>query len=275
MIENPEKAEVASVDITSNAALGSLGTRENPLPQIFFVEVLLLLFLSLGKSAIYSILAIWDALTKTVPLNAQKTVINSEITPDRPWLDLAYQLTGLVFPLVPVALAGYFLYLSNDHEKIGFDLRRPIFDLSTGLLIALGIGIPGLAFYYFSVYLGINKQVLPANMQATVLAIVLMTGYAAMNAILEESIMLGFLGTRLSQLGFGIWGFILTSATIRGCYHLYQGFGGAIGNFVMGLVFAWLYLKIKRVMPFILAHFYLDFVAFVGFLLFRTWLNLG
>jgi membrane protease YdiL (CAAX protease family) len=60
---------------------------------------------------------------------------------------------------------------------------------------------------------------------------------------------------------------ILISATIRGSYHLYQGFGGFIGNFVMGMVFGWAYKKWGRVMPLVLAHFILDAVSFVGYAL--------
>ena len=30
---------------------------------------------------------------------------------------------------------------------------------------------------------------------------------------------------------------------IRGSYHLYQGFGGFLGNLVMGVVFGWFYTR--------------------------------
>ena len=55
------------------------------------------------------------------------------------------------------------------------------------------------------------------------------------------------------------------SALIRGAYHLYQGFGGFIGNFVMGLLFGWLFRRWGRVGPMVVAHFLIDAVAFIGY----------
>src|SRR6476619_792508 len=66
------------------------------------LEVVILLGLSLGQSAIYSLLRIIDRLTRPVPLSQQTSTLNPAVTPDRPWLDLSYQLVGIVFALVPV-----------------------------------------------------------------------------------------------------------------------------------------------------------------------------
>ncbi len=54
-----------------------------------------------------------------------------------------------------------------------------------------------------------------------------------------------------------------------------QGFGPFIGNFVMGVLFAWLYTRTRRVMPLVIAHALLDIVAFVGFSLFGKAVGLG
>ena len=87
---------------------------------------------------------------------------------------------------------------------------------------------------------------------------------AAQNAVLEEVVMIGYLFARWGEAGWGTWRIIVTSAVIRGSYHLYQGFGGFVGNLVMGLLFGWLYPRTKRVMPLVVAHTILDVVAFVG-----------
>lgn len=60
-------------------------------------------------------------------------------------------------------------------------------------------------------------------------------GLAGMNAVLEETVMIGYLFTRWRQIGWSTTMVIVTSAIIRGTYHLYQGWGGFIGNIVMGL----------------------------------------
>ncbi|MGL5851841.1 MAG: CPBP family intramembrane glutamic endopeptidase, partial [Phycicoccus sp.] len=77
------------------------------------------------------------------------------------------------------------------------------------------------------------------------------------------------------QAGWGVWRVILVSAVIRGTYHLYQGFGGFVGNVAMGVLFGWLYTRTRRVMPLVVAHTVIDVVAFVGYALLAphvTWL---
>ena len=61
---------------------------------------------------------------------------------------------------------------------------------------------------------------------------------ALQNGLVEEVLVIGYLLRRLDQLGFRNRRAIAISATLRGSYHLYQGFGGFIGNAVMGVIFA-------------------------------------
>ena len=93
--------------------------------------------------------------------------------------------------------------------------------------------------------------------------------HPAQNAVLEEVVMVGYLFSRWRASGLGRWQVILGSALIRGGYHLYQGFGGFLGNVAMGVVFGWVYTRTRRVMPLVLAHTVLDVVAFVGYALLK------
>jgi membrane protease YdiL (CAAX protease family) len=79
--------------------------------------------------------------------------------------------------------------------------------------------------------------------------------------------MIGYLLTRLEQLRVRPWLAILISATVRGSYHLYQGFGAFVGNMVMGLIFGVLFYRWRRVLPFIIAHSLIDAGAFIGYAL--------
>src|SRR5690606_2907295 len=88
---------------------------------------------------------------------------------------------------------------------------------------------------------------------------------AAQNAVLEEVVMVGYLFRRWTQAGWGTWTVIVTSALIRGGYHLYQGFGAFVGNVAMGLLLGWVYTRTRRVMALVVAHTRLDVVAFVGY----------
>ena len=233
------------------------------------VEVIIVLGVSLGQSAVYSILRIIERMTRAVPLAQQTSTLNASATPDRPWLDLSYQLIGILFGLVPVLLGLYLLNLTNRPagRVIGFDLTRPSLDLRFGTVIALGIGIPGLGLYLGARALGLNTQVQASGLADNWWTIPVLILSALQNSLVEEVIMIGYLFTRFTQLGWRWPMIILVSAVIRGSYHLYQGFGGFVGNLIMGLIFGLIYLRLKRVAPLVVAHTLLDIAAFVGYAL--------
>lgn len=233
------------------------------------VEMLIVLAISLGQSAVRAVLSIIEKMTRPEPLSQQTTRINTSATPDRPWLDLAYQVVGVTFPLMPVVLVLFLLAIHYRPQEgpfrvMGFDLRRPGFDLAWGFGVFAVIGVAGLAFYLFAVEIGINTQVSTANLAANWWTVPILLARAVMNGVLEEVVMIGYLFTRWAQTGGKMWVIIVVSAVVRGGYHLYQGWGGFIGNLVMGLAFGWLYLKIKRVMPLVITHSLLDIFAFLG-----------
>ena len=90
-------------------------------------------------------------------------------------------------------------------------------------------------------------------------------GLALMNAVLEETVMVGYLFTRWRQIGWSTTMVIVVSAVIRGTYHLYQGWGGFLGNIIMGLFLGWVFSKRRRLLPLIVAHVFLDTVSFIGY----------
>ena len=129
--------------------------------RVLHREIAIVMGLSLGASAIWSVLRIIERLTREVPLSAQTSSLNNAVTPDRPWLDLAYQLVGIALAVVPVALALHLLATSippagpgirNALGALGLDRSRPWRDLGQGALLAALIGIPGLGFYLCLLY---------------------------------------------------------------------------------------------------------------------------
>jgi membrane protease YdiL (CAAX protease family) len=166
-----------------------------------------------------------------------------------------------------VALVLFLLWEKgkSPFTELGFDLNQPGRDLARGGALALIIGLPGLVLYIASRFTGISAEVIPADLGSYWWTIPILL-LAALNAsLLEELIVVGYLFKRLSQLKMSAKSQILVSALIRATYHLYQGFGGFIGNFLMGLVFGWLYQRWGRVMPLVVAHFLLDAAIFVGY----------
>jgi membrane protease YdiL (CAAX protease family) len=241
-------------------------------------ETWLVLGVSLGASAIWSLLSLIRKLTESVPLAAQTTTMNSSVTPDRPWLDLTYALVGIALALVPVALAIHLLRRDDPqaHHTIGADWRAPGQDVTRGALLALLVGIPGLGVYLAARALGINTTIAAANLAENWWTIPVLLLAAAQNAVLEEVVMVGYLFTRWRQAGWSVPVVVGISALIRGSYHLYQGFGGFLGNAAMGVIFGLIYTRTKRVGPLVVAHTLLDIVAFVGYQLLKghlSWLT--
>jgi membrane protease YdiL (CAAX protease family) len=253
-------------DPTDGAAVVSPDGRP-ALPRLGW-EVVVVLAVSLGQSGVYAVLAIVDRLTRRLALSQQTSTLNGSVTPDRPWLDLSYQLAGIAFGLVPALLVLYLLRVRRPSRRgIGFDLRHPRSDLLFGLLIAFVIGVPGLGIYLGARALGLNTQVQASGLGDNWWTVPVLLLSAAQNAVLEEVVVVGYLVTRLRQLTWR-WPLVIgVSAVLRGSYHLYQGFGGFVGNLIMGVIFGLIFARFRRVAPLVVAHTLLDVVAFVGYAL--------
>jgi len=235
-------------------------------------EVLAVLGVSLGLAGIYGVLSYLRAeLTVAGGISATTATVASGAQTSRVWLDLAYDVTGLVQGLMPVLLV--LVLLSRDPGTAGFGIglfRRPARrDLLQGLGFAAVIGIPGLILVWAAQYLGVSAKLAVVDVPDTWYRVPLLLLQAAQNGALEEIVVVGYLLTRLRQMGWSNGRALGASAVLRGCYHLYQGLGGFVGNLVMGLIFAWWFQRTRRVLPLVVAHFLLDVSAFVGYLYLR------
>lgn len=164
-------------------------------------ETALVLGVSLGASAIWAVLALIRKLTEQVGLGDQTTAMNQAVTPDRPWLDLAYQLAGIGIALVPAFLALHLLTRDDARalRLVGADARRPVRDLVHGAALAAIIGIPGLGLYLAARAMGLNTTIAAANLDQTWWAVPVLVLAAAQNAVLEEIVMVAYLFTRWGQ----------------------------------------------------------------------------
>lgn len=232
------------------------------------IEIFIVLALSLGASAFYSIVSLINKLTAPSGLAGQTTSINPSLARAE-WLDLTYQLLGIGFGLAPVALALYLIWQSdgNPYSRIGLNSHRPAVSLTQGFGLAALIGIPGIALYIVARLLGLSSKIIPAELPEYWWAVPILLLAAVKAALVEEVIVVAFFFDRLQKLGWSWPKQLWASALLRGGYHLYQGFGGFIGNLLMGLVFGLAYKRWGRVMPLVIAHFILDAVSFVGFAL--------
>ncbi|MCW2288473.1 CAAX prenyl protease-like protein [Leucobacter luti] len=239
-------------------------------------EIGIVLALSFGASAVYAIVAITERLTRDTTLAEQSTTINRSLA-ERPVFDLVYQLLAFGFGLAPTALVVFLLWRSAAPRlgRLGFGApvnvstgasrRWWLGETGWGVGLAALIGIPGIAFYLVSKAIGINLTVVPTSLDAFWWTVPVLVLQALRAALSEELIVVAYLFDRLRRLGLGTIAIILTSAVLRGSYHLYQGFGGFLGNVVMGIVFGWVYHRFGRILPLIVAHWILDIVSFAGY----------
>jgi membrane protease YdiL (CAAX protease family) len=231
-------------------------------------EVWLVFALSLGASGLRALLDLISDLNSGVPLSKQATALNVSHAPGHPWIDLYFQLFDLVVGVMPVLLALYFLGRAGESRHvIGLDGRKPWYDALRGASLAAVVGGAGLGFYLLAHASGANLTVVAEDLPHVWWRFPILVLSAAQNALLEETLVAGYLLHRLRQLGWTDNRALGVSALIRGSYHLYQGLGGFAGNFVMGLIFGRLYQRWRRTTPLFIAHTLMDTVAFVGYAL--------
>jgi membrane protease YdiL (CAAX protease family) len=231
-----------------------------------WAEVAIVLGLSLGASAVYALVAIANRLTRTESLREQTATLNPSLS-ERPVFDLIYQFLAIFFDLVPVVLVAYLLWsTARPHlGRLGIDFGRPRRDVAWAMGLALVIGVPGLALYFGGRAVGVTVNVVPAALDAAWWTIPILLLSAIRAGVTEEVIVVGYLFARLRDLGWGRWQIILSTALLRGTYHVYQGFGAFIGNIAMGILFGWLYDRYGRLLPLVIAHVIIDAVIFVGY----------
>ena len=229
-------------------------------------EIAIVLGLSIGMSALYSLVSIAIRLSRDTGLSSQTATINRSAS-DLEWADFLYQSLGILSSLVPVALVVFLLWHPQRPRlgALGLDGTRFGRDALGGLGLAALIGIPGLGLYALGRHLDITVTVVPTALNTYWWTIPMLIALALRAGILEEVIAVGYLFARLKQLGLPVWGIIVSQSLLRASYHLYQGFGAFVGNFVMGLIFGAIYAKTGRLAPLIIGHTVIDIVAFVGY----------
>ena len=264
----PEAASAGTTPAgTTPAEAASAGGKwVPPTRKLLGWEIFAVFAVSLGASGLYALIQLIGSLTAPKALGKQQAVLNGSLAPGRPTLDLILQLTNIAIDFAPVVLVFYLFAREGETPAvIGFDARRPGQDLFRGAVLAALIGGSGLGLYLAAYHLGFNLNVVAESLPNVWWRIPVLILSAAHDGILEETLVIGYLLRRLDQLGWRPSRAIAFSAVLRGSYHLYQGFGGFIGNAVMGTIFALCYRRWGRVMPLVIAHTLIDMGAFIGY----------
>ena len=201
-------------------------------------EIIAVFAVSLGASGVYAFVSLIGSLTARQALSHQQVTLNGSQAPGRPLLDLFLQLVSIASGAAPVLLAFYLLARSGDGARsIGVDRSQPLRDFLRGAALAALIGGSGLGLYFAAYKSGIAVNIVAENEPDVWWRYPVLLLSALQNGLLEEVLVTGYLLTRLRRLGVRPGYAIAISAILRGSYHLYQGFGGFIGNAVMGVIF--------------------------------------
>lgn len=229
-------------------------------------EIAIVLGLSVGASAVYSLVSIVARVTDTTPLADQSARLNPSQS-EREWLDFSYQFLGIFFGLFTVALVVFLLWQPRrtGFATIGLDFAGRWSDPVRGILLFLAIGIPGIALYALGRAVGVTVAVEASPLDTYWWTIPVLILAASRAGLVEEVIVVGYLFTRLRERGWSDGTILLATSLLRGVYHLYQGIGPFFGNVAMGLLFGWCYRRWGRVMPLVVAHTLLDVASFVGY----------
>lgn len=245
------------------------GERSAPLPPgLLRAEVVIVVMIAIGVSATRSVLRFLAAVTAPEPLSSQTATLNASQAPGRPWIDLGFQLVFSLSLLLPVLLVLYLLRRTDDRvAAVGLRGDRLGPDVALGAAAAAAVGGVGLAGYLLAHQLGASLTLVPTSLPDVWWRVPVLVLVSFANAALEEVVLVGYLGHRLRQLGMRGPAIVAVSAALRGCYHLYQGVSGFLGNVAMGAIFATYFHRTGRVVPLVVAHTLIDVVAFVGYVL--------
>ncbi|WP_374700894.1 CPBP family intramembrane glutamic endopeptidase [Rhodococcus globerulus] len=234
------------------------------------IEITIVLLVTFGLSGLSGVLSLLESLATPVALSDQTVALNpSQAAID--WIDLARQLLSVTRLFAWAALGLYLLWRAGiGPTAAGLPpkpkLRR---DIAPGFGLAALIGLPGLLFYLAAQALNINLTVQASALDDHWWRVPILILSAIANSSAEEVLVVAYLISRLRLLGWGENSSLLASSLLRGSYHLYQGFGGGVGNVVMGLIFGRYWQRTGRLWPLIIAHALIDMVAFIGYALLR------
>lgn len=255
------------VTVGNDAADDAQATLSLPPRSYLWWEIIAVFAVSLGASGLNALLDLVGALLSRQSLSSQQALLVGPLS-SVSWFDLILQLVAIAEGLAPVVLVLYLMARSGERPAtIGLDATQPVKDLVRGAVLAAVIGGAGLGLYIAAFKLGASLTIVPESLPNAWWRIPVLVLSAVHDGLLEEILVIGYLLTRLDQLGWTPWKAILAAAVLRGSYHLYQGFGAFVGNAVMGIIFGVLFYRWRRVTPMIIAHTLIDAVTFVGYAL--------
>jgi Type II CAAX prenyl endopeptidase Rce1-like len=174
-----------------------------------------------------------------------------------PWLWAGLEASGQLARLAAAALVWYLLTRSGEGlAAIGIGGRKFRMDLALVLPVFIAVQyipqtfgrdlLSWLHLHGFYLSAALQMQSPAALTTAQIIA-------AAAAGIVEEIVVLGFVVRRLEQLGLRSSSVVMIAVLVRVSYHLYYGWN-AVPIALWALATVLVYLRIRRLLPFILCH---------------------
>jgi membrane protease YdiL (CAAX protease family) len=183
-------------------------------------------------------------------------------------------IRGLAYEAIVLVVLGWFLRLRGwTGDDLGLDpswgdgANR----LALGLALRAAQGIVlafAVAFAYQIIVVAIwellRQRVTLTDAAAFPrdLGVAALLGVLIINSIFEELFLCGYLISRLSKRR-GLWFAVNVSTAIRLSYHLYQGSAGVPSIVPTGLIFGYWFARTRQLWPLIVAHAYLNYLAWL------------
>ena len=175
----------------------------------------------------------------------------------------------LVLTWAPTLLVAVLLAVRRERPAT-IGLTRPDWrDLAAGLALWIGGHIVVLLLSPLFAGLGTREvELLPPGLPTWFLVIDILA-IALSAGVTEELLVRGYTQTRLEQLAVPGWLVIVAPTMLWAFLHVYQGLGGALTIFGLGLLYAVYFYQTRRLWPVIIAHTLFDLTVLTFVLLSR------
>ena len=190
-----------------------------------------------------------------VPISSNSVVHSSHV-----WLSVLLTAILAVVFSAPVALVAYLVARSGEGPlALNLDRARWRQDLALVLPVyVLVFWLPQVFGQHFLSWIHVNGYYLSyANLPSRLGLTVAQFFLSAQAALAEEIVVLAYLVRRLEQRGYSVASIVAIDWVVRVSYHLYYGWN-AIPILLWAVASVVVYLRIRRLLPFIICHIVWD-----------------
>ena len=181
----------------------------------------------------------------------------------------AFTISGILSELGGLALLYYVLFRQGRNlTSIGFGFSWK--DIPKSILV-FGLAYLALIVWWLvilAVYAGFGRVANPAPRNVEFMSSMLSVSgvlFLLVNPFFEELLARAYVISEVQFLTGSSVLAVLASVIIQSAYHLYQGVIPAVLTVLLFTVFSLYFLKTKRIMPVILAHLIIDFLALIRY----------